>query len=233
MLGMDTVLKMGCLRWSSQKSLWDEGKWYSKSSGETSKEVQDKEGGRNLNKWEFSGKIHRTLKVRKTSELLILSQDCWAFTLPSWESSVKDSPRLGEGQYKLSGIAMLHGSAEHSSISWDTLQRKARVPILRGNRTWYLETFAHNGKTRSEVGLLGAVMFWATKIMTGSHLADCKNSSSFLSLSHKKTWSKALISQVEDGKAPPWSARQKNPEVPKVWDLLNEEAGSTYSECTN
>ena len=124
MLGMDTVLKMGCLRWSSQKSLWDEGKWYSKSSGETSKEVQDKEGGRNLNKWEFSGKIHRTLKVRKTSELLILSQDCWAFTLPSWESSVKDSPRLGEGQYKLSGIAMLHGSAEHSSISWDTLQRK-------------------------------------------------------------------------------------------------------------
>ena len=125
MLGMDTILKMGCLRWSSQKSLWDEGKWYSKSSGETSKEVQDKVGGRDLNKWEFSGKIHRTLTVRKASELLILSQNCWAFTLPSWESSVKDSPRLGEGQYKLSDIATLHMSAEHSSISWDTLQRKA------------------------------------------------------------------------------------------------------------
>lgn len=122
MLGMDTILKMGCLRWSSQKSLWDEGKWYSKSSGETSKEVQDKEGGRNLNKWEFSGKIRRTLKVRKASELLILSQ---AFTLPPWESLVKDGSRLGESQYKLLGIATLHMSAEHSSISWDTLQRKA------------------------------------------------------------------------------------------------------------
>lgn len=98
---------------------------YSKSSGETSKEVQDKEGGRNLNNWEFSGKIHRTLKERKAPELLILSQDCWAFTLPTWESSVKDGPRQGEGQYKLSGIAILHMSAEHSSISWDILQRKA------------------------------------------------------------------------------------------------------------
>ena len=171
------------------------------------------------------------------------------------------------------------------------------MPTLRGNRTWYLEIFAQNGKTRSEVGLFGAVKFfgyknnwkssataakslqscptlcdsidgsprdfpslglsrqenwsglpfpspmhesekwkWSHSVMSDSsrphglqptrllhpwdfpgkstgvgchcHLANCKNSSSFLSLSHEKTWSKVLISQVEDGKALPWKTDQ-------------------------